>query len=225
MIRLRRTGAPGILVRRGSDWTRTYLERVAAAEANATRRPRPPSRQYGHGEVRQALRAISHCKCFYCECRPERDTVDHYEEVAAAPERAFDWANLYLACDGCQDKLAETTVAGADCLDPCSEEFEPAEHLLFVDEVVKARRASRRGSQTIVKYQLNRPELELKRMRALRSLDRALLDVQDRMLTEGRTSTTAAERDVLLSYFQSDGAFSAMFRDKRAAAPPRLLSD
>jgi hypothetical protein len=189
VIRLERLGVPQVLAENKDRWLAKYLE-----ERAKDGKRRPPSAQYAHEQVVSTLEAMSCHKCFYCEqstkqCKKE---VDHYIEVAEPPDRAFDWTNLYLSCDGCNDKLPNKTIPAADCLDPCDPSVVPAEHLTFDDELIRFR--SPRGSKTIQKYKLDRPELDHKRGRQLRLFDKVIREILERMIAEGASSRPTPRR-------------------------------
>jgi uncharacterized protein (TIGR02646 family) len=210
MRQLQRLACPAILTSKADDWTRRYLEK-----RSQNPKLRPDSRQYAHREILDTLAAMSHKKCFYCEHLLDEDeyTVDHYVEVSEAPEKAFAWDNLYLCCRGCQGKLAEATVARADCLDPCDAGIDPAEHLTFEHEVILPRNDSQRGRQTIRKQKLDRGDLQLRRSRRLNRFKDELVAIQRAQIQEGRKELTDDERDRLRRFGAPEAPFSLMFRE------------
>ena len=108
-------------------------------------------------------------------------------------------------------KQPDTSIPVTDCLDPCDPSARPSEHLDFDDEMIRARPGSQKGSCTITKYTLDRVDLDHKRQRQLRRLDRTVISIQQRMIAEGRKTMTAAEKDLLRSFAQPDYPFSLMF--------------
>lgn len=204
-----------MLVTKKAEWTAAFLAKRAAKPGT-----RPESRRgYAHPEVRAALEAMSHYKCFYCERSVKGDEgeqkaeVDHYIEVAQRPELAFEWTNLYLACRECNKaKMGHATISVEDCLDPCDETAEPEKHLIFEDECIRPRSGSPRGRKTITKYGLDRPQLDQARTRALRNLDRLIIAIQRRQIQEGRRGLTDEEREAIQSFAEPEHPFSLMFR-------------
>jgi uncharacterized protein (TIGR02646 family) len=200
VIRLTRLPEPAALTRNAARWTEEF---VASSEK------RPESRRYAHPEVRATLRAISAGKCFYCEWAiPETEVkVDHYVEVAHDRSLVFTWTNLYLSCEGCNKKLAESTIPRANTLDPFDDNVDPVDHLCFEDEKIFAKGGSALGRATIGKYQLDRMELDLKRSRALRELMKLLLDMQ-------RQGASWSDCEPIVRAFTApDRPFSAMMSD------------
>ena len=107
MIALARLPEPDVLIKNGERWLARFLER---REQNPGERP--PSRQYGHRNIKDTLRAMSFHKCFYCERKlsEAEDEVDHYIKVVEAPEQAFAWENLHLCCRDCNGKSSNSKI-------------------------------------------------------------------------------------------------------------------
>jgi uncharacterized protein (TIGR02646 family) len=210
MRQLRRLACPPILKSKAVEWTQRYL-----AKCTQDPKPRPTKSQYGHPEILKMLAAMSHKKCFYCErlLTEKQYTVDHYVEVSEARDKAFEWDNLYLCCCDCQDKLAEDTVTRAECLDPCDPQIDPADHMTFEDEYIRPRNDSHRGRQTIRKYQLDRDDLQLQRIRQLKQFHKVLLALKDQQIEQRRNYLNDTERDGLQSFAAPEAPFSLMFRD------------
>ena len=209
MIALTRLAEPAILMQKKEQWTEVFLTRCAE---NPNRRP--PSRQYGHRIIRHTLAAMSSRKCFYCERKldEEKGEVDHYIEVAEAPEKAFKWENLYLSCRDCNGgKLPNSSIPVADCLDPCDPAVDPAEHLTFDDDVIRPKNESLKGAQTIRKYQLDREGLNYLRSKQLLRFHKVLITIQNRQVADGRRSLSTDEKEILAHFKTSDHAYSLMF--------------
>ncbi len=210
MRQLRRLSCPEILTSNADEWTRRYLEKRAQ-----NGKLRPQSGQYAHSGIVDTLEAMSHKKCFYCEHLLDDDelTVDHHVEVTEEPDKSFAWENLYLCCRGCQSKLAEATVPRAECLDPCDPSIDPADHLTFEDEIILPRNDSQRGRQTISKYKLRRGDLELRRIRQLKSFQKVWLALKDQQIQQGRKQLDDEQRMLLQRFAAPEAPFSLMFRD------------
>jgi len=210
---LTRLAEPAVLAANKVTWTARYLAKVAATPAK-----RPPSGQYAHADIVAALRAMSFGKCFYCEqpLAEGDEEVDHYIEVAEDRARAFDWLNLYLACEKCNDKQTNRAIPVAECLDPCDPNVRPGDHLTFEHDVVVARNDSAVGYRTIQKYGLHRDELNLKRARHLRVFDGELKRILRAMVAEQR-GMNDVERETLRRFGQRDHPFSLMFAAQLAS--------
>lgn len=207
MIRLRRLTEPRILAEKKVEWLAVY--KLALAKGP---KKHPHSSQCAHKEVVDALERMSFHKCFYCEQSTTESgkEVDHFIEVAEDPDGAFVWTNLYLSCPTCNHKIANRDIPVANCLDPCEPTVDPREHLTFVMEVIRPRNGSAKGNDTIRKYNLRRPELDLKRARQLQRLDDSLIGILKNMHADRREMTTN-EKELLQSFCQPEHPFSLMF--------------
>ena len=218
MIHIERPPCPAILEQKAQAWTERHLEKLVENP-----KIRPLKSQYAHRDIVDILAAMSHRKCFYCESRLDEDeyTVDHYIECSEEPAQSFVWENLYLCCKSCQGKLAEKTVPRADCIDPCDPAVDPADHLAFEDEIIRARGDSRQGRQTIRKHKLDRGELELRRARQLKRFYQVLAQIRLAQIDGGRRALTDHEAERLRSFAAPEHPFSLMFRHVLAAAELR----
>jgi uncharacterized protein (TIGR02646 family) len=209
VIPITRLPEPAKLSENKEKWLTAYLKKRQSRPNS-----RPSSDQYGHPEIRNVLRAMSFDKCFYCERKLalSEDEVDHYIGVTEDPTLAFDWYNLYLSCPTCnRRKLSNTTIPVSDCLDPCDPSENPAEHLTFDDEFIVSKDGSPKGSATIQKYRLSRPELDRLRDKQLRRFYETLSKLQKRQVDDGGRPLTQSEKAVLASFKEPQHAFSLMF--------------
>lgn len=209
MRSLRRLAEPAALAKHKAEWTQKYVASRGAAPGK-----RPPSRQYAHQEIVDALQAMSAHKCFYCEQSTKECgfEVDHAVEIDERPDLAFEWSNLYLACPQCNGrKLTNQQVPVAECVDPCNAADEPGAHLDFDRELIHARDGSARGAATIKKYRLDRDELDRKRARQLLMFVETIYTLCRRMAEEKRSTLTEEERKILERFKAPDRPFSLMF--------------
>jgi len=209
VIALQRLAEPAVLAENGEKWLERFLE-----QRENTPGQRPDSRQYGHREIRNTLRAMSFHKCFYCERKlsESEDEIDHYIEVAESPEQAFRWENLYLSCRDCnRKKLPNLSIPVRECLNPCDSSVDPSEYLTFSDEAISTKSRSKAGSRTIQKYQLDRDDLNYARSRHLQKLTKLLLAIQTSRLNDGGRAITHEEKEKITHFQHPDHPFSLMF--------------
>ncbi|MFD7640067.1 HNH endonuclease [Kitasatospora sp. NPDC059795] len=102
-------------------------------------------------------------RCMYCGDNLGTD-IDHFEPIAQAPLRTFDWQNHLLACAHCnsnrkRDRFPRDPATGdALLIDPCRDD--PADHLLLYLDSGAYDPLTVRGEATIEVFGLNeRPEL------------------------------------------------------------------
>lgn len=147
MRHIDRLPEPQILTDKHDEWQKKFDEK-RKNNPNA----RPDSTKYGNKNIRETLDSCSHFKCFYCEATLKGDLkeIDHFKEVAIAPELAYTWSNLYLSCHNCNDKYSHDVIPLSDVLDPCSDtDDEIKKNITFEDECICAQPDSKKGLQTI----------------------------------------------------------------------------
>ena len=159
------------------------------------------------------LAAMSHWKCFYCECSLKGQTheVDHYYEVTERPEQAFVWENLYLSCCHCNGKLSGQELSPTLCLDPCAPGCAPEQHLTFDDEQIRARSGSAIGDNTIRKYKLDSERRDYLRGKQLREFMKAKEQISDARIRDGGRALNAEELELLRSFADPSQPYSLMF--------------
>ena len=205
MIRITRLAEPPHLEEKRTAWLSKFLEKRKDDDKH-----RPSSSQYAHRKILDVLWAMSCGKCFYCEGKLSgaRREVDHHVAVVDVPEKAFDWDNLYLACDNCNGKLR--SIPNDQCIDPCDPNVNPEDHLTFDDEVIRPKNDSDLGLQTIKKYKLDSERLDLLRSRTLRQLEKLVTRMLDECRKSGRKKLNSAEMEKLTAFSQPTQAYSLM---------------
>ena len=208
MRHITRLPEPEILHRKHDEWQAKF-DACRRNDASA----RPDSSKYGHKDIRKALEASSYGKCFYCEGRLGgiMKEIDHFVEVAIAPELAYTWTNLYLSCSNCNDKIDHNKIPVECVLDPCRDTDEEIRaHITFEDECICAQPGSQKGLSTIQKYRLNTELLDMKRQKWLNKIMKDVIEIQRRMITENRKHTTEEEKKQLMRYMQVDQPYRLM---------------
>jgi uncharacterized protein (TIGR02646 family) len=202
---LQRVTEPAVLQKHGARWATEFV-------GSEERRPRPS--RYRHEDVVEALRGMSHGKCFYCERVLEEgdEQVDHYVDVACDRGSAFAWGNLYLSCKDCNEgKPSHVDIPVTSCVDPCGA-VAVEQHLEFVQDQVRPAEESALGEPTIRKYRLLRRPLVHQRMQVLKNL---WLDYQAMLkdcLARGAKSLDPMQRTRLRAYAAPTAPFSACCR-------------
>lgn len=207
MRHIKRINKPDILVRKEQEWTQNFIH---------SDKTRPDSSKYGHREIRESLIAMSFHKCFFCETKLAiaQSEVDHFVEVAEKKELAFEWDNLYLACNECnRKKLDNSAIPVADTLDPCKHtDTEIKKHLTFEDEIIRINNESEIGFRTIQKYKLDRNTLNYHKLRHLSQFKDVVISIQRKMHQHSRPINDF-EKQQLKRFAQQDNPFSLMFEN------------
>ena len=203
---LQRLAKPSILEEKEEIWRKNFVD---------SSKKRPDNSKYAHAQIRDTLNSMSFHKCFYCERRLKgvAQEIDHFIEVAERRDLAYDWDNLYLACDNCNNKLPNRTISTTDALDPCRDTDEIIEECLtFEKGSIQAKSGSQKGLRTIQKYKLDSEQLDHVRTRQLQLFYEVLIEIQKRMIVEQRQSMSEQEKEALLSFENPDRPFSLMFK-------------
>lgn len=208
MRHIDRLPKPQILAEKQDVWQEKFNEkRVENPKA------RPDSKKYGHPKIREMLNCCSHGKCFYCETiiKDDMQEIDHFKEVALAPELAYTWENLYLSCHKCNDKIAHDAIPVEKVLDPCKDSDEEIKkNITFDDECICVRHGSEKGLSTIKKFHLDSDILDLKRCRRLKLLLKEIVQVKDSRSKDMRQDFTDQEKERLLMFTEHNQPYSLM---------------
>lgn len=208
MRHIDRLPKPQILAEKQDVWQEKFNEkRVENPKA------RPDSKKYGHPKIREMLNSCSHGKCFYCETiiKDDMQEIDHFKEVALAPELAYTWENLYLSCHKCNDKIAHDAIPVEKVLDPCKDSDEEIKkNITFDDECICVRHGSEKGLSTIKKFHLDSDILDLKRCRRLKLLLKEIVQVKDSRSKDMRQDFTDQEKERLLMFTEHNQPYSLM---------------
>lgn len=165
MIRLSKGSAPIALAKNAAAWT---AELESALRSGG--KPAPSLlRRYAHPDVKYAIAVETAGKCAYCESKVLAITYGHIEHMkpkARYPESTFDWHNLTLACDICNNNKSDDFDEDLPPLNPYQDE--PEEHLRPFGGLVFSR--TPRGRVTVELVRLNRADLQEQRTLSVRRL-------------------------------------------------------
>lgn len=205
MIAIKRLDKPDILVQKEKVWLENFI---------ASGKERPDSKKYGHTEIKDRLMQMSHNKCYYSEYKfsENEGEVDHYIEVNPNKNVAFEWENLYLSLRQVNiSKLPNLTIPVSTVLDPCSDSNEEIEkHLVFENGEISSN--TPKGLQTIKKFRLDHPLLNIQRKNKLLEFMNTLLKLKNNQIKEKGRNLTEDEITILKRFASSDYPFSLMFR-------------
>lgn len=150
--KLEKLSKPSILVEKGDEWTREYLEAKSGDK-------RPPSR-WRHHQIKDSVSKETSDRCAYCDSEMKSVHFGHIEHIvprSAVPEKVVEWENLTLACEQCNNAKSDYYSQVAPIINPYLDE--PSEHLIFLGDMVVARPTSDRGIVTVQKLGLLRKDL------------------------------------------------------------------
>lgn len=155
MIKLTKTAKPAILIKNADEWTRVVLEKIAAGEKLTS----TDDARYRHADIKAALVAETHGKCAYCESKLKHihhGDVEHIAPKSLEPAKRYEWNNLTLACEICNQNKSNRDPNVEHIIDPYV--TEPSEHLTFVGSFLFPL-GTVNGKNTEVLLELNRVAL------------------------------------------------------------------
>jgi len=152
-------------------------------------------------------------RCMYCGDSRGTD-IDHFEPIAKAPFRTFEWHNHTLACTSCNSNEKRDSYPCAEdgsplLINPTAEE--PSDHLDLLLSVGEYEGITIKGSATIRVFQLNRKDLAIGRANAFircKSMLRDYIMLESKGRTEEAVATQLALKqlpfvDVLFAMYRT----------------------
>ncbi len=139
MIRVTRTKKPKVLVSNAARWL-SELRAAMVDPAKTKHQLSEAANRYRHKQIKNALVTMFHGKCAYCESKITVVTygfIEHFRPKSIYPELTFEWNNLLLSCDICNDIGHKGNQFSLDIngnpllLDPTDEVIDPTVHLEF----------------------------------------------------------------------------------------------
>lgn len=139
MISVTRSAQPKVLQKNAVRWLSILKElHEKAAPKKEIKRVQD---KYRHPEVKDALVAMFYGKCAYCESNITTVTygaIEHFYPKSKYIELTFEWSNLLLSCDVCNDASHKGTSFPSDnngqplLINPTDANTDPSTHLEFV---------------------------------------------------------------------------------------------
>ena len=227
MRKLTKGQPPEVLVNNADRWH-------AELKAILNRGEKPTDavkNRYRHADIKVLLIAETHGKCAYCESKIRHVThgdVEHIAPKSKVPSKAYAWSNLTLACDVCNgnkgDYYTDDPARSQDALiDPYVDD--PADHFLFMREVVVPRPDSMRAKATDVVIRLSRLELLERRRERMAFIDGLVQNFcqapeeYKQMLLDDLTENHLKESD---EYFATSSSYVEELKAKGVIVQPTL---
>lgn len=155
MIKLEKRPIPNRLKENEAAWTKAVVDKK-----NAGQIPTPAELgRYRHPDIKAVLVDETAGKCAYCESKLQHihhGDVEHIYPKSLAPEKTFEWQNLTLACEICNQNKSNKDPLLEYIIDPY--QTDPEEHLFFIGGLVFSR-GTQLGTATRVLLELHRTEL------------------------------------------------------------------
>ena len=163
MIKLTKLAEPEILRNHGEEWTRAFIEKIEKGEKpTATEASR-----YRHPDIKAKIIEETHGKCAYCESKLRHihhGDVEHIYPKSLDETKRFQWDNLTLACEICNQNKSNKDPRTEHIIDPY--EIDPDQHILFIGPLIFPK-GTPQGQSTTVLLDLNRSDLVERRKEKL----------------------------------------------------------
>jgi uncharacterized protein (TIGR02646 family) len=105
MIFVQRLAEPKALTKNGQRWLNEL--RIIKSNVHATKKQIDQAiNKYRHHDIKKGLVEMFHGKCAYCESKITIITygnIEHFRPKSIYEDLTFNWTNLLLACDICND--------------------------------------------------------------------------------------------------------------------------
>ncbi|MDY7015653.1 MAG: HNH endonuclease [Cyanobacteriota bacterium] len=167
MIRVKRSPQPNVLNKNAPRW----LAEFKSLSTDSTATPKQiqnAQNKYRHPKVKDALIKMFCGKCAYCESKIAVVTygaIDHFFPKSKYPHLTFEWTNLLLSCDRCNDGGHKGTQFPLDgngnplLIDPTDGITDPNKHLEFSWDAISGLASvygrDRRGKTVETVFDLN----------------------------------------------------------------------
>ncbi len=186
MIPILRSAKPAVLKTHSERWLST-LKTLLSNPETPKEKLKGAQEKYRHAQVKETLTKMFHGKCAYCESKLNVVTygaIEHFFPKSIYVDRTFDWENLLLSCDRCNDANHKGTLFPVDqdgqplLINPTDGITNPDRHLEFIWDPVAGLASvygrDERGETVVGIFDLNgvrgRQELIHHRSRYLKKL-------------------------------------------------------
>lgn len=166
MISLTKKTKPKILEDNEQNWTKVLTDKLSKGEKPTN----TEKTRYRHPQVKAALIDETKGKCAYCESKLlhiHHGDVEHIYPKSLAPEKSFEWENLTLACEICNQNKSNKDPLIEAIIDPYV--IDPVEHLVFMGTLIFDL-GTPHGISTREILDLNRAELVERRKEHLEKI-------------------------------------------------------
>lgn len=166
MIQLSKQPKPQVLIDNEVAWTATLTDKIARNEepTNAEKT------RYRQPTIKAVLIEETKGKCAYCESKLlhiHHGDVEHIYPKSLAPEKTFEWENLTLSCEVCNQNKSNKDPLVEAIIDPYT--INPVDHIFFMGTLVFDL-GTPHGISTKEILDLNRTELVERRKEHLEKI-------------------------------------------------------
>ena len=133
MIKLSKTAKPNVLALNSVTWTDAIISKLSKGDKLTA----SEKTKYRHPEVKAALISETNGKCAYCESKIKHvhhGDVEHISPKSLQPEKMFEWENLTIACEICNQNKSDKDPFIEHIIDPYK--VDPSLHLVFMGALI-----------------------------------------------------------------------------------------
>lgn len=152
MIKLSKLPEPKILKENAKKWTEEHLKNIEEGKESTSYL----KSRYSHKEIKDSILKETSEKCAYCESKfrhVHHGDIEHIYPKSLDESKRFEWANLTLACEICNQNKSTTDIG--IMIDPYK--MDPSDHLFFAGTIIIEITDNGLYAKTIL--DLNRSEL------------------------------------------------------------------
>ncbi|ENV02676.1 MULTISPECIES: HNH endonuclease [Acinetobacter] len=171
MIKINKLNEPTVLVKNAYKW-KTRLLKIITEDKTPTQYLLS---RYSDPEIKKRLIEETHGKCAYCESKLlhiHHGDVEHIFPKSLDESKRYEWENLTLACEVCNQKKSNVDPNLNNILNPYTDS--PEASLIFFG--VLAKGADNKGESTRILLDLNRTALVERRQERL---DKIILIIKE----------------------------------------------
>lgn len=165
MIKINKLNEPQVLIDNGTEWTRQHLENIANGVESSTYL----KSRYNHKDIKEQIVKETHGKCAYCESKLRHihhGDIEHIFPKSLDETKRFEWNNLTLACEICNQYKSDKDPLLNHIQDPYVSD--PEKSFLFAGTLVVGLNTIGICTESILK--LNRDELLERRLERLEKI-------------------------------------------------------
>jgi len=219
MIKLSEQAAPQVLLDNAAAWTATILAKIDSGVKPTT----TESTRYRHRDIKAALENETKGKCAYCESKLKHihhGDVEHIYPKSLDPKKQFEWHNLTLACEICNQNKSNRDPNLENIIDPYIKD--PEAHICFVGPMAFSL-GTPDGVSSIHLLDLNRTALVEMRSETIRRI----MAIFDMLFRED--IPLPARRAILDDLEQNEAGesaqFSAVIKSTISQMKPKLTAE
>ena len=132
MMKTQRPAAPQWLLENYQRWGQRYVQRLASNPRARFTWPQLNNKTIDH-RLMSLLRQMTNDHCSFCDVfqmvAEIRGTMEHFKPKAKYPSEAYQWENLFLCCDKCQN--AKLELFDPDLLKPDEADYDFSRYFIF----------------------------------------------------------------------------------------------